>query len=155
MLRKEEAKRKAFEFLRSQRMAAVATATNSGTPQASALYYAIDDDFTFYFLTTQQSKKIANLRENKRIAFTVWQENQSIIIQGGGEAELLENGREELIFQEFDKNFKSEKPFHWPIYKLPNTGYIGIKVEPKWLALLNLNTDDPETYNENYYELIP
>ena len=59
-----KSKNLAIKFLKDHKSAVVATASRSGEPEAATLFYAIDNDFTFNFITDKESRKYKNLKEN-------------------------------------------------------------------------------------------
>lgn len=149
-----EVRAKALDFLNQNRLASIATVSLGGEPRASTLYYIIDDDFTFYFLTTSDSKKVANLRENPRLAFSVSHDFEPATMQGGGKVEFIEKDLGSFIMRFSDK-LATDKARQWPILVLPHVSYIVVKLKPEWLTWLTMDMNHPETYKEGFRTIIP
>src|SRR5688572_27615475 len=74
----------AFEFLCDNRLGVISTISyKDSSPQGSLVYYVIDEKF-IYFITTRESRKLANINQNNNIAFTVFTEilPQELQIEG-------------------------------------------------------------------------
>ena len=50
-MEKEDLKKEALKFLNEQVTAALATVSVTGEPQVATIYYHVDNDFNFYFIT--------------------------------------------------------------------------------------------------------
>lgn len=157
MVSKEKVTQQALEFLKEHDAAVLATVSPEGEPQAATVYYAVDDDFTFYFVTTTNSKKYRNLEQNPRVAVVVGVGPEPITVQIGGKAELVEHyGRSDTAERIYNK-ISLEESRYWPIARLPDTGEFRVyKVVPEWLTFLNLDIEHhPQTYQEAFYQIIP
>ncbi len=58
-------------FLRSHRLAVLATSSSAGEPRAAVMGFAVTDRFEFVFDTLASTRKVPNLRENPRVALVV------------------------------------------------------------------------------------
>lgn len=74
-------------FLKANTMAAVSTASNDGRPELAFVYYIIDDDLNFYFITRRDSQKFRNILENWRLAVAVADEDDVKTVQLSGRVE--------------------------------------------------------------------
>lgn len=59
-----------FDFLKSQKVVSIAT-QDSGSPWIANVYYGIDEDFKFYFISSKESKHSQHILKNPSIAFSV------------------------------------------------------------------------------------
>lgn len=77
----------ALAFLKSRTMAAISTASKDGRPELAFVYYVVDDDFNFFFITRRDSAKFRNFLENRRLAAAVADEDEVKTVQMAGPAE--------------------------------------------------------------------
>src|SRR3989338_6430470 len=143
------------KFLDEHVTAAMATVSPEGEPQVATLYYDIDRDLNFYFITAQNSKKLKNIESNKNVAITVGFGPEPVTVQIGGIAEIGSELKDEVVERIFKKI-----DFHhldqWPVLQLEKGGLVVLKVKPKWLVFLNLDqSGHPTTYSHHFHQLIP
>src|SRR3990167_9696266 len=87
---KQKRRELALKVLKKHNIAIVATASRRGEPQASTLFYAIDDDFTFNFITDNKSRKWKNLKENPHVALVIGTGPDVMTVQCGGHVEIVD-----------------------------------------------------------------
>lgn len=151
MIASNEIKAKALQFIKEHPYAVIATTSKNGEPQAATMVFFIENDFTFYFISINGSRKLRNLKENDKVAIVIGLGPDPITIQGGGTAELIPDVPDAL-FQKIVGSIHSDVT-SWPIVKLAKNGFSTIKVRPTWLEWLDLNAES-ETYKEDYYKII-
>jgi len=72
-----------FAFIASKRLAVVATVTAAGAPEAALVGFALTPKRNLVFDTVAGARKIANLRQNRRVALVVgWDEETTVQIEG-------------------------------------------------------------------------
>lgn len=153
-LNQEEIRKKALEFLRENRWAVLATATKDGQPHGATMNYYVDDDFTFYFISMEETKKLGNLRENKQAAIVVGFGPAPITIQGEGEAELREKNDKELLYK-ISGTYSLDDLTKWPILRIARGVFTTIIFKPSYLVWLNLDEEGhPETFSEKFHRVI-
>jgi hypothetical protein len=70
-------------FLRRHRFCVQASVGPSGGPQAAVVGYAVSDDIEIVFDTLGTTRKMHNLRRERRIALVVgWDDEQTVQIEG-------------------------------------------------------------------------
>ena len=70
-------------FLRRHRLCVQASASAGGSPQAAVVGYGVSDDLEIVFDTLGASRKMENLRRNRRVAIVVgWDDEQTVQIEG-------------------------------------------------------------------------
>lgn len=159
MITKDEAKEKCLAFLKEQNEGVLATATTSGKPFASCIYYAVDDEFNIYFLTSRATNKFKNILLNKEVAFVVGTGPEYLTVQVQGMCDIVPD-------EEFEKatslllEVESRHPMmHWPIHaikSLDEKGLVLLKVNPSFVAFLTINSKAYPESNANYfYQIIP
>lgn len=83
-------------FLNEQKLMAIATSTSSKGIWIANVYYAIDKDLNFYFLSEPDTRHCQDLKENKEVAIAIAKfapDNLSdrVGVQIVGEAERIKN----------------------------------------------------------------
>src|SRR3989344_7775908 len=154
MLNKEELKQKSFEFLKSRNTAVLATVSVDGKPQAATIYYIIDDDFNFYFITGSETGKFKNLKAKEDVALVVGFGPEPTTVHVGGKASILpENERSKILLEYADLLRVNEEI---PILKLKDHGSVEVfKITPTFLAWLCLDKINfPEAYSESFHKII-
>lgn len=148
----QKIKDKALKFIKEQSVAVLATTSINGEPQAATMSFFIDDDFTFYFISMNGSKKLDNLKNNDKVAIVVGFGPQPMTVQGGGKAEIVNDVPDELFQKIIGKDLNADIA-KWPIVKLAKNGFSTIIVRLSWMKWLNLNPDS-ESYKEDFYKII-
>lgn len=62
---------KVYAFLRQHPTGVLSTVSTNGTPWGSAIYFVVDDDFNFYFVTRVETTKYQNISKNRLAALTI------------------------------------------------------------------------------------
>lgn len=102
----EDLKKEVLDFLQKHYLFTLATVGEKYQPHAAVLYYFIDNDFNFYFITRKGSEKFRNLTNNSKVAFVVFEEElrQSVQAQGIGEIAEISGESENKIIQKLLEN---------------------------------------------------
>lgn len=140
-------KRAALEFLKAHKVGILSTASSQGKPWGAAIYFAVDEDFDFYFLTHISSAKYKNIHENKSVALTVVDDYAQTTIQVSGEVDEL------TLSDERDRAFQLLATVHppgqfaWapPVAKLHEGTIVVMKLKPNSLRMSNFK---PSTHTE-------
>lgn len=139
----------AINFLkeRNRLTAVIATVSDDGSPHAAVIYYFVDEDFNFYFLTATNTRKYKHLLANPRASITTGFGPKYTTIQGDGTTALLTKGSDEenhaialikVRLQEHDNTT-------WPIFQLEefeDESIAVFKFVPDSLQLLNLEQNN-------------
>jgi len=95
-----------LKFLREHELARLATASKDARPHVVPVIYAMDGE-DLIIAIDYGTKKLKNLRENRRVALVVddYQPNHAVMIEG--ECELFERGKEylrllQVLFDRFE-----------------------------------------------------
>jgi general stress protein 26 len=158
MLNKEQAKADALKFLKENVTAVIAT-SQGVSPQASTVYYLVDDDFNFYFTTKDGTGSCENIKNNWNVAVVVGTGPEHITVQARGIAEVVEGEKREEILKKFADMFLKESIKIIPIediYRYKGKEKVVIKITPRELSYLNLDSDTHiDSIVDNYMYLIP
>ena len=140
-----EIKKAAMAFLSEpdRLTAVVGSCPEDGDTHVATVYYYVDDQFQFYFLTATNTQKYRNLLANPNAAIVVGFGPSYTTIQGRGAAGLLTKASEEE--QEAIAHIKKRLQDHnnetWPVFQLDAFAGESIavfKLIPDQLQLLNL-----------------
>ena len=121
-----------FRFMDSERVGVLATATNSGQPEAALMGFAVTPELEIIFDTVRSSRKYPNLKANPRVAWVVGCATE-VTVQYEGEAEELEGAAlakyKPIYFQKFQDGPTRE---NW-------AGMTYFVVRPKWVRYCDYN----------------
>lgn len=150
----KELQKHALVFLRKHIAAVLATSSPSGEPQAATLYYDVDDEFNFYFITSKNSQKAINLSANKRASFVVGFGPTVSTIQGFGDVEIVENADID-VFKNIIEKIRLYEFDQLPLAQINKGEFLTVKIKPRWLTWLNLDrVDYPETYHSDFQKVL-
>lgn len=142
-----ELKQHALEFLNdpTRITAVVGTCSLDNIPYTATIYYWVDDEFNFYFLTATGTKKYLHLQENPQAAITIGFGPSYTTIQGGGPVEKLEKNSEEekTAIARLKERLQNHGNTTWPIFQLDDfvdESIVVFKLNTVTLEMLNLET---------------
>lgn len=134
-----DTRKTAHEFLKANPMAIISTASSEGEPWGSAVYYYVDEDLNFYFITRANTKKYDNIQQNMQAAITIADQATQTTVQASGTISLVP--AEEYMSVLFDKfeEIKKVNDKYWapPIEKIHEGNYIPLKLTPTKLQYAN------------------
>lgn len=140
-----EIKNAALEFLTEpdRLTAVVGSCPPDGDVHVATVYYYVDSDCNFYFLTATNTQKYTNLRANPNAAIVVGFGPSYTTIQGRGATKLLEKSSEEEneAIAHIKKRLQNHEDETWPVFQLDAYERESIAVfqlTPDTLQLLNL-----------------
>ena len=127
--------------------AVIGSCSTDGDTHVATVYYYVDDNFDFYFLTATHTRKYKNLLENPNAAIVVGFGPAYTTIQGRGSAVLLTkaSAEEKEAIAHIKKRLQDHNDETWPIFQLDSYAKESIavfKFIPKKLQLLNLEQDN-------------
>lgn len=137
----------ALQFLSQQNnLTAVIGTCCDNLPHSATVYYVVDEDLHFYFLTAIDTTKYNQLLKNNKASVVVGFGPTYVTMQGHGTTELLTKGSpEENQALALIKNRISETGHTWPLFQLSDFDDNAIavfKLTPSVLSLLNLEVDN-------------
>jgi uncharacterized pyridoxamine 5'-phosphate oxidase family protein len=151
-LTKEEAILKSREFLSKNILCVISTVTSDCKPEAAVSVYMTDENFNFYFITRESTRKFANLKKNHNVAIVVGLEPAPFTVQAEGEATYVSGEARDIFMREFAKRRDLQALYTGPFLNMPGLDFAIFKVDIKWLRYMELDT---ATQKESYYQLIP
>lgn len=155
----EDVKKSAMDFLKSNFISVVATVSKENKPEAATVYYWIDNDLNFFFMTHQHSRKFINLQSNNRIAMVVGSVFEPRTVQIEGEAEWLTTYEQMKVFlDQLIHHPNLDKLYHGgfvpknPFPNIPGIDFAMCKVKIDWLRSMDI---DPKTEKIHYHQILP
>jgi uncharacterized protein YhbP (UPF0306 family) len=123
--------------------AVIGSCPSDGDTHVATVYYFVDDNFHFYFLTATNTKKYINLLENPNAAIVVGFGPAQTTIQGQGTTTLLKKASDEEnnAIARIKKRLQDHNNETWPIFRLDaydSESIAVFKLIPDTLHLLNL-----------------
>ena len=128
-----------LDFIKSQRWAVEATATDVGSPQAALIGIGVTDRLEVVFDTVASTRKFVNLRTNARIALVIggWRDGDPRTLQYEGVADFPSGAELERVQTAYFAAFP-DGPMRlaWP-------GITYVRVTPTWLRLSDYTVTPP------------
>ena len=144
-MEKDKIKKDALRFLTDpERLTAVVgSCPGDGDAHVATVYYYVDNNFNFYFLTATHTKKDQNLLDNPNAAIVIGFGPSYTTIQGQGVVQLLAKASKEenQAIAHIKKRLQDHNNEIWPIFQLDAYDKESIavfKFIPDTLQLLNL-----------------
>jgi uncharacterized pyridoxamine 5'-phosphate oxidase family protein len=147
----------ALRFLRDNATAVVAT-VQDGKPYAATVYFFVDDDFNFYFLSKRNTSKYVNISFNSNVAIVVGTGPEHITVQARGQGDIVVDEEQDAVYEKIKELRAREHVKSWPleeIDKFKNRQFVAFKVVPTELFLMNLDDKKyPESVSDHYNQII-
>lgn len=142
------------QYVRSKIIAVISTVSKEGKPMSATIYFLVDKDLNFYFITKTFSRKHHNIQSNPHVAMVVGTDNEPVTVQIEGFAEKVEDG---LVFKEKFHEFVdllSRNRYVGPIFQLApdDNELVMYKIVPDWVRWLDLRG---EKVDGNFKQVIP
>ncbi|HEX8965142.1 MAG TPA: pyridoxamine 5'-phosphate oxidase family protein [Patescibacteria group bacterium] len=143
-----------YNLLSSHNVAVVSIITPENTPYGACLYYIIDHNLNFFFLTKFNTKKAEYLQKNNNVALTIVDPIAHITFQAQGKVESVEDPEMHVyIMRRISELVSKDKgPAQTPSSKMPTDGAFVFKVTPNWLRYGDFTKSIPE---EIFTQIIP
>ncbi len=91
----------------------LATASGSGVPWAAPVYYAVDDQYCFYFISQLKTTHIKHIFASPKVAFAIFDSRQKEGtgngVQGKGGVQMLKGKNILKAFQWYQSDFVERK----------------------------------------------
>lgn len=115
-----------FQFMKTERLAVLATVAENGGPEAALMGFAVTPDLEIIFDTVKTSRKYPNLKKNPRVAWVIGCTTETTVQYEGVAEELLGDALakyKKTYFAAFPDGPARES---WP-------GITYFVVRPKWV----------------------
>ena len=110
-------------------------------PISSMVLFAIDEDFTIYFATHEDTFKSKAILEDNRISFSVWEKNV-MLVQAKGVATPIEDiYHKDISLEKIVHAVDNIDSFWPPVLRIRNDSeYVVYKIKPDWVRALDLTS---------------
>lgn len=153
----EQSRDKINDFLKGSRVGVLATADKKATPHAAAIYFVVDEELNFFFVTKEKTIKHKNLQENPHVSLAVYDAKVQTTLRVEGKAAVIENVNQ--FMELFNKLLKvsldtgdSPRP---PVSKLFAGDYYMYKLEPKQVRLAEYMKPDRGDFSDLFEVIKP
>lgn len=155
---KFNSKEKVYAFLQSHSIGVLSTISTDNTPYASPIYFIVNKELNFFFLTKSDTTKVLNIQNNNHVALTVIHSSQPITVQVTGTVEEVQEP--EMLTKIAEANAQEIGGFSWPppLSKLQSDGYLLMyRLQPNWLRVGDFTkTKEPTDVQKNiFHQIIP
>ena len=126
----------AKDILRSNIYCTLATASHFGLPWAAPIFYALDDNYNFYFISRPQTLHSRHIKINPHIALAVFDSHQP---EGTGNGVQIAGKAYELKKSEIKTSLKWYRSHFVPMqpeFFMTKTGYRFYKIVPEKFYIL-------------------
>lgn len=114
-------KEEIHSFLSQYHLAVFGTTSIDNSPHLSTMFYLVDPDLNFYFITKSETAKVKNIAQNPHISVIVSDKDSYKTVEASGVAVAL-SGVEKIktVIQMFSQVYRKErvleegKLFGWP-----------------------------------------
>jgi len=127
-------------FLRQHKLAVQASVSGSIAAQAAVVGFAITDSFEIIFDTLDSTRKVTNIRQNPKVAFTIggFTSGDERTVQYEGLADEPNGLELERLTETYYAVYPDGRARRsWP-------GLIYVRVRPTWIRYSDYNIDPPQ-----------
>ena len=148
----EKIKKEAMAFLKKRKLAVISTVSLDGKPESAMVLYFIDDDNNLFFITRNDTRKAANIAQNKNVSLVISTELGPSTMQMSGEAERIEEaGKQNEFLANLTKDTILQALYYGPFLSLMGVNFSLYKIKITWARWLTL---DLKGLREVYYQII-
>ncbi len=125
-----------LDFLKERRVAILGTTDEKGNSHLTPMYFAVDSDFNFYFVTHSQTKKIINVDRNESATVLVYDEKMFKLVEARGITITVNDAEKfKTILRLLPKIDFQMLKFQWPppIDKFQKGEIVAIHLHPQEL----------------------
>jgi uncharacterized pyridoxamine 5'-phosphate oxidase family protein len=150
----EDVRNEALRFLKSNSTAVVAT-SYMNMPDASAINYVSDDDFSIYFITQINTNKYVNISHNDNVAIIIGTGPEHISLKIYGNCRLIRKSEERDIYEKLVALALTEGPVR-NMNKFKGKKIYIFKVEPEKVVFMNLDDNVyQKSISDRFVTLMP
>lgn len=141
----DESKKQAIiEFIRQHPDGVIATATGDGQPEASVVYFCVDDELHISFTTKQKTRKSQNIEACSRVSIAIYDAGQQKVVKAAGEAcEVSDPEQAAEIYRQTIQGAQGTGPDTVPpIARLSAGGFVAYTITPDFVDMLGYSHGD-------------
>lgn len=138
-------------------MGVLSTVSAEGEPWGAAIYFVVDDNFTFYFVTRVGTRKYQNLESRPVASLTIADGETQTTVQAYGNIEKVPV--QEYMDTIFDKlagiKPADDSDWHPPLTKVHEGNYMPLKLTPSKLQFADFKQHKPDMTADFIETIIP
>jgi len=134
----------ALNFLQEHPLGSLATINEQGSPELAAVYFYTEKDFSSYFVTKANTRKLANITQHPLTSLLSYDEELLYSVELTGIAELLRDpAAVSQAIEKFQMIAASRHAQYWipPISQLQAGQYVVCMLKPEAVHVHNYATD--------------
>lgn len=146
-----------YDFLKDTPVAVLSTVDPEGNPHGSVIYYTIDKEFKFSFITKIETKKYDNLIHNNHVMLTVFEPLTQTTVQLTGKATEIEDGFQinAIAVSTLGASMKTSDSGIPPLSKLEAGEVVGFEVSPVAVRMAVYARPDPGDFDALFESIEP
>ncbi len=149
-------KQDAYDFLSKIPLGVFGTVSNENEPHLSTLFYVVDTDLNFYFITRSHTKKVENIARGSKVSIVISDRRSFTTAQVQGTAVQLSGiDKIKVIFKMFTDVYRNQdiiekgNLFNWapPISNIEKGDIVIFEVKPDWIRYADYKNTSPLAEN--------
>ncbi|OGL31240.1 hypothetical protein A3F37_02630 [Candidatus Saccharibacteria bacterium RIFCSPHIGHO2_12_FULL_41_12] len=151
----EKTRQKVLVFLKHNPHGVLSTVSADGKPWGSSVYFAIDEDFNFFFITRVKTHKYRNIAKNHYCSMTVSDNASQTTVQAAGKVTRVPSKDIVSIVMKKLTHTKPHDDNKWvpPIVKVHGGDYMVLRLTPEALQYANFKQTKSDI-NESHIKKI-
>jgi general stress protein 26 len=133
-LHPSEKRDEALSFLVNHDTGVLATISRGGESHARTIYYTCDDTFNVYFITLENTRKVADLASHAQAAFVVSEIDIPRTIQiEGNVVDLTNSATIDPLLSDFVERLMKHKTYGIPLSHFDTSALKFYRLTPHWI----------------------
>jgi len=132
------------QFVGSHPDGVIATVTASGQPQASVVYFSVDDTMHFFFTTKNETRKAQNIGKQAHVSVAIHDAATQTVVKLAGLAEQMSDAEETLeVYRKSIHGAQASGPdMVPPIARITAGEFVAYKITPDFLDFTTYSHGD-------------
>ncbi len=144
------------KFLSNHHIGVLATASKDGIPHAATVYFAIDVDLNFYFITREGTTKQKNLSANPNVSLAVFDAATQSTVQAQGTISEVDPALfQEVFIRVLKTTANTSESVVPPFSRLEAGGHVGYCLTPKSVRLAVYTRPEHNTFDKLFDVVVP
>lgn len=142
MVQQKHPHQKVHAFLRHHPLGVLSTASSDGEPWGAAVYFAVDEEFNFYFITRMKTLKYHHIETNPQASLTVTDPATQTTLQAYGSVRKVPpHDYMDVLFHKLE-HVRPKGDLEWtpPLSKIHQGDYMPLKLTPSKLRFAEYGT---------------
>lgn len=129
-----------LDFIKSKPTAVISTISPENYPESATIFFTVDENLVFYFMTKSFTRKYSNIISNNKVALVIGTENEPVTAQIHGAAEQILDKEEANKRLEQLKTVFTKNDYVGPLFALTGeqNQILLFKITPSWIRWLDM-----------------